>query len=165
MFPMKVHTIKILSPIFIIAFTSSVAIFSYISDNLKQTRAELEVFTQARLDNCVINEVISRNYPGGRGKYTLFTVTSNSTYYPIILQTDSKDKYNLFKIGSIISKAENSSLVSITIDNKKFNVELRDPRNEDDRNQVILLPLIIGLVLSIVIISIPNAHFEKLDQK
>jgi hypothetical protein len=162
---MKVHAIKILTPIFIIVFTSSVAIFSYTSDNLKQTRGELEVFTQARLDSCVINEVIARDYPGGRGKYTLFSVSSNSTYYPIILRTDSEDKYNLFKIGSIISKAENSSLVSITTDNKNFNIELRDPRTEDDRNQVILLPLIIGLLLSIVIISIPNSHFEKLDQK
>ena len=162
---MKVHAIKILSPIFIIVFTSSVAIYSYLSDNLKQTREELEVFTQARLDSCVVNEVISRVYPGGRGKYTLFTVTSNSTHYPIILRTDSIDKYNLFKIGSIISKAENSSLVSITTDNKKFNIELRNPINEDDRNQVILLPLIIGLILSIVIILIPNSHFEKLDQK
>ena len=158
---MKFDRKKLISITILIFLIVGSSIKSYRNDTLKLTRGQLEELYNAEFENCIINSVVSANYPS-KGYYQLFRVNNNINYYPILLKKGTKSSfYKLFEDKVTITKKPQSNDFTIGINSEKINLEFRLPSDEDTRIKGLLTSLIFFGLPLLLIIFLPNSLFER----
>jgi hypothetical protein len=109
--------------------------------------------------------IVERKYPG-KGYYNLFKVDSKSDYFPIILETENSDDYDLFKTGALISKKSYTYDLNLNYMSEIHELKIRNPKNEDDRIMGIFMPIgFFGLFFLIQLFFIPNSVYDNRRNK
>jgi hypothetical protein len=132
-----------------------------LTDNLKVTRAELTRFYSTKMDSCIITQIDTINYAGGRGTYQIFHTDCDADFYPVLFEDGNRADFN---INSMIIKEANSIEFRLLSSDTFQDSKMRHPDNEDDRSFGTKVASIFLCIAIILILLASNSKFEKTGQ-
>lgn len=148
---------KTLTLVIVTIIFSAVVLPLSLTDDLQITRSQLLRFYETRFDGCVINKIVTRRYPGGRGDYELFYTDCDNVAYPILFD---QNKFVRLTVNSKIFKEANSVKFKLLADHITYG-EMRHPEAEDSRGFKMRIVIVIYLAVFSLLLFLPNSNFQK----
>lgn len=128
---------------------------TYFDNSFYSTKIELNRIHKANFENEIITDLSTWKYPG-KGRYNKFKTNKHHSYLPILLAKESASNYELFTVGTIISKEKNSYEATIVTTEKSTQVKFRSPEDVGNKTTSYIIITIATIFATIIQFFIPD---------